>query len=73
MDYPRNTESSFARNLQPNLTKFINDGKTPKIKGSWKSENYEIHYNVRTPKANIGLRLTKSYKKGFLQNSLIIY
>ena len=53
--------------MEQNLTKFNNDRKNSKMKRSWKSENFEIHYNVRTPKAKIGLQLTKSYKKGFFQ------
>ena len=55
--------SSLTRNMEPNLTKFNNDLKNSKTKRSWKSENFEIYYSVRTPKAKIELRLTKSSKK----------
>ena len=43
-------KSSLTRNMEPNLTKFNTDRKKSKIKWSWKSENLEIHYNVRTIK-----------------------
>ena len=64
---PRNTESSLARIMEKNLHN--KNRKTPKEKHSWKSENCEINYNIRTPKASFGLkmRLTKSTKTGLFQ------
>ena len=66
----RNTESSLARNMEKNLPNI--NRKTSKIseeKKSWRSENCQINYNIRTPKASFGLkmRLTKSTKTGLFQ------
>ena len=66
-NYPRNRESSLARTMEKNLPNKIR--KSPKEKQSWRSENCQINYNIRTPKASFGLkmRLTKSTKTGLFQ------
>ena len=72
---PWNTESSLAITMEKNLP--IKNWKTLKIsdeKQSWKSENCEINYHIRTPKASFGLkmRLMKSTKTGLFK-IIIIY